>query len=88
LTITALNAASDLERMGDLAVHVAKIAARRAPQVAAVPEIRDIISRMADCAAQIRQARWLRSMRAKLSARAASNAGVHGPHDLRTTLPR
>ena len=53
LTITALNAASDLERMGDLAVHVAKIVARRAPQVAAVPEIRDIISGMADCAAQI-----------------------------------
>jgi phosphate transport system protein len=53
LTLSALNTASDLERMGDLAVHVAKIAARRAPEVAAVPEIRDIITAMAGCAARI-----------------------------------
>jgi phosphate transport system protein len=53
LTITALHAAGDLERMGDLAAHVAKTAIRRAPDNAVVPEIRDIISGMADCAARI-----------------------------------
>ena len=53
LTITALNAATDLERMGDLAVHVAKIAERRAPEVAVVPEVRDIVTGMADHAARI-----------------------------------
>jgi phosphate transport system protein len=53
LTITTLHAAGDLERMGDLAVHVAKTAARRAPEVAVAPEIRDIITNMANCAARI-----------------------------------
>lgn len=33
--------------MGDLAVVVAKTAVRRAPEVAVVPEIRDIITNMA-----------------------------------------
>jgi phosphate transport system protein len=53
LTITALNAATDLERMGDLAVHVAKIAERRAPESAVVPEIRDIVGGMADLTTRI-----------------------------------
>jgi phosphate transport system protein len=53
LIITTLHAAGDLERMGDLAAHVAKIAARRAPDVAVAPEIRDIITNMANCAAGI-----------------------------------
>jgi phosphate transport system protein len=53
LIITALHIAGDLERMGDLAVHVAKTATRRAPDIAVVPEIRDIITNMADCAARI-----------------------------------
>jgi phosphate transport system protein len=53
LAISALHAGGDLERMGDLAAHVAKIAQRRAPEVAVVPELRELISGMADCAAQI-----------------------------------
>ena len=53
LIIAALHTAGDLERMGDLAVHVAKIAARRAPDVAVAPEIRDLITNMANCAAGI-----------------------------------
>jgi phosphate transport system protein len=53
LTITALHIAGDLERMGDLAAHVAKTAAQRAPDIALAPEIRDIITTMADCAARI-----------------------------------
>jgi len=36
--------------MGDLAVHVAKTAVRRAPEIAVVPEIRDIITNMGNCA--------------------------------------
>lgn len=36
--------------MGDLAVHVAKTAVRRAPEVAVVPEIRGIITNMGNCA--------------------------------------
>jgi phosphate transport system protein len=53
LAITALHAAGDLERMGDLAAHVAKIAERRAPEVAVVADVRDIITGMANCAALI-----------------------------------
>jgi phosphate transport system protein len=53
LIIATLHAAGDLERMGDLAVHVAKTAARRAPDVAVAPEVRDIITNMASCAAGI-----------------------------------
>jgi phosphate transport system protein len=53
LAITTLQAASHLERMGDLAVHVAKTAARRAPDTAVAPEVRDIVTGMADCAALI-----------------------------------
>jgi phosphate transport system protein len=53
LTITALQVGGELERMGDLAVHVARIARRRAPEVAVVPELRDLIRSMADRAVQM-----------------------------------
>jgi phosphate transport system protein len=53
LVVAALHAAGDLERMGDLAVHVATTAQRRAPESALVPEVRDIITGMAECAGRI-----------------------------------
>lgn len=51
LAIVALHVGSDLERMGDLAAHVAKIAQRRSPEVAVVPELRGLVTEMADRAA-------------------------------------
>src|SRR5258706_7011988 len=39
LTIAALHVGGDLERMGDLAAHVAKTAQRRAHEPAVVPEL-------------------------------------------------
>ena len=53
LVVAALHAAGDLERMGDLAEHVARTARRRFPESALVPEVRDIISGMAECAGRI-----------------------------------
>jgi phosphate transport system protein len=47
LLTSGLHIARDIERMGDLAVHVAKTALRRAPQPAVVPELREIVSTMA-----------------------------------------
>lgn len=50
LLVAALRAVSDLERMGDLSVHVAKIARLRTPHVA-VPELaRATITKMAEVA--------------------------------------
>jgi phosphate transport system protein len=40
----------DLERMGDLALHVAKIARLRYPEVAVPSDIRDVISQMGQVA--------------------------------------
>jgi phosphate transport system protein len=53
LVITTLHIARDVERMGDLAVHVAKTALRRAPQPAVAVDLRPIITGMADNAEQI-----------------------------------
>lgn len=50
LLITTLHLASDLERMGDLALHVAKIARLRYPEVAVPVEARDVISQMGEVA--------------------------------------
>ncbi len=47
LVVTALRVAADLERMGDLADHVAKIALRRAPECAVPEELRPVISDLA-----------------------------------------
>ncbi len=44
--ITTLHLTSDLERMGDLAHHVAKIARLRYPDLAVPEEARDVISQM------------------------------------------
>jgi phosphate transport system protein len=46
MTMTALRMASDLERMGDLAAHVARAALRRHPSPAVVPELTDVFGAM------------------------------------------
>jgi len=50
LIVTALHVAGDLERMGDLAEHVARTARRRHPAIAVADELRPVISAMADIA--------------------------------------
>ncbi len=44
--ITTLHLVADLERMGDLALHVAKIARLRFPELAVPAEARDVIAQM------------------------------------------
>ncbi len=44
--ITSLHLAADLERMGDLALHIAKVARMRYPDIAVPTELRDVISQM------------------------------------------
>src|SRR5256884_6092640 len=53
LVVTALHIAADLERMGDLAEHVAKIAIRRAPAVAVPEELRPALPGMARAARRV-----------------------------------
>jgi phosphate transport system protein len=53
LVVTALHIAADLERMGDLAAHVAKTALRRVPAVAVPDELRPVINDMANAADRI-----------------------------------
>jgi len=48
--VAALRMVSELERMGDLSVHVAKVARLRAPNVAVPEEIKPIVARMAEVA--------------------------------------
>jgi phosphate transport system protein len=48
--ITSLYLIQDLERMGDLALHVAKIARLRYPEIAVPTDIRDVISQMGEVA--------------------------------------
>ena len=50
MVITALHISADLERMGDLAEHVAKTAQRRHPSPAVPAELRPVFRRMADAA--------------------------------------
>ncbi len=53
VVVAALHAATDLERMTDLATHLAEIAQRRDPE-RAVPEVaREVVSAMADVARQL-----------------------------------
>jgi phosphate transport system protein len=44
--ITTIHLAADLERMGDLARHIAKVARMRYPEIAVPAELRDVISQM------------------------------------------
>jgi phosphate transport system protein len=48
--ITSLHVASDLERMGDLAEHIAETAARRMPSIAVPEELQPVIREMAEVA--------------------------------------
>ena len=50
MVITALHISADLERMGDLAEHVAKTAQRRHPSPAVPAELRPVFQGMADVA--------------------------------------
>ena len=51
--VTSLRMVAELERMGDLALHVAKIARRRYPASAVPPELRATILRMGHTAEEI-----------------------------------
>jgi phosphate transport system protein len=53
LVITALHIAADLERMGDLAVHVAKTGLRRHPAPAVPAELTTVVREMASVADQM-----------------------------------
>jgi phosphate transport system protein len=53
--ISTIHLTADLERMGDLALHVAKIARLRFPETAVPPEAHDIISQMGEVAASLVQ---------------------------------
>ena len=53
--ISTIHLSADLERMGDLAHHVAKIARLRYPETAVPPEARDIISQMDEVASSLVQ---------------------------------
>ena len=48
--VSALRMVSELERMGDLSVHVAKIARLRVPQIAVPEDVRPTVARMAEVA--------------------------------------
>ncbi len=48
--VTTLHVVADLERMGDLALHVAKIARLRFPEASVPEEVRDIIAQMGEVA--------------------------------------
>jgi phosphate transport system protein len=51
--ITSLHVASDLERMGDLAEHIAEISARRHPSIAVPEELQPVIREMASVADEL-----------------------------------
>ncbi|MDQ4085494.1 MAG: phosphate signaling complex protein PhoU [Actinomycetota bacterium] len=53
MLVAALRMVGELERMGDLAVHVAKVARLRFPEKAVPTEIEDTIRRMAQAAEQM-----------------------------------
>lgn len=53
--VTTLHLVADLERMGDLALHVAKIARLRFPEAAVPAEVRDVIAQMGEVARSLVQ---------------------------------
>ncbi len=48
--VSSLRVVADLERMGDLALHIAKVARMRYPEIAVPLELRDVISQMGEVA--------------------------------------
>ena len=55
MMVTTLRMVADLERMGDLALHVAKVARRRYPGRAVPPELRSTMLEMGHVAAADRR---------------------------------
>lgn len=53
MVVTAMHMASDIERMGDLARHIAKAARRRYPECAVPAQLHDIIREMAGVAERL-----------------------------------
>lgn len=53
--ITSLRMSADIERMGDLARHIAKVARLRYPEVAIPEDLRDSIKRMGEIAVELAQ---------------------------------
>jgi phosphate transport system protein len=53
MVVTALRMSGDLERMGDLAVHLAKTARRRHPESAIPPRLQATVSQMAEIAERL-----------------------------------
>lgn len=53
--ITSLRMSADIERMGDLARHIAKVARLRYPEVAIPEDLRDSIKRMGEIAVDLAQ---------------------------------
>jgi phosphate transport system protein len=51
--VTAVRVSADLERMGDLAVHVAEVIRRRYPDDAVPPLVRDTVTQMASVATRM-----------------------------------
>jgi phosphate transport system protein len=51
--VTTLHLVADLERMGDLAIHVAKISRLRAPESAVPEDARDVIAQMGEVAGSL-----------------------------------
>ena len=51
--VTSLRMSGDLERMGDLARHVARVARRRYPESAVPPELRSTIVEMSQIAERL-----------------------------------
>ena len=53
VVVSALRMVSELERMGDLSVHVAKIARLRVPEIAVPAEARPTVARMGQVAEEM-----------------------------------
>lgn len=53
MLVATLHLVADLERMGDLALHVAKIARLRFPEAAVPGEVRDVIAQMGEVAGSL-----------------------------------
>ena len=53
MLVAAVRMVADLERMGDLAVHVAKVARMRMPEVAVPAQLLPVVRRMAEVAGQM-----------------------------------
>ena len=53
MLMAAVRMVADLERMGDLSVHVAKVTRLRSPDIAVPPELRPMMARMGEVAADM-----------------------------------